>query len=108
MATVLKRLLVVAAVTPLLYLTSCTALSLHLSNAQAHLHAGDSVATVIARLGQADGVGSAMPGFPADSCAYPCARRLWYENRLSLGGEALSVDFDSSGRVVGQYHWVSP
>ncbi len=72
---------------------------------------GDNHMDVVSRFGPpsaTDGEGQTFARYATEQCKPPCHKRLWFENRLFLDVEAWSVSFDSNGRVIGKYHWVSP
>jgi len=72
---------------------------------------GDSYEDVVSRFGTpsaTDGAGKNFTRYTSQPCLVPCARRLWFENRVFLDVEAWSVSFDLNGRVLEKYHWVSP
>lgn len=96
---------------PILYFSSCVAISKIKMRSFEEVKIGDSESAVIDKLG--------TPGFrSADERAYtryessgcndPCKERLWYENKLSLDIEAWSVDLDNDKRVIHKAHFTSP
>lgn len=52
--------------------------------------------------------GNLFSRYATKPCTNPCVVRLWFENRLSLSGEAWSLELDQSGRVINKSRWVSP
>jgi hypothetical protein len=46
--------------------------------------------------------------YASAKCEFPCAERLWFENRMFLDVEAWSVSIDNTGHVIRKDHWVSP
>ncbi|WP_145608980.1 hypothetical protein [Nitrospirillum amazonense] len=46
--------------------------------------------------------------YAVHGCETPCARRIWYENRLALDMEAWSISIGDNGTVLEKYHWLSP
>jgi hypothetical protein len=72
---------------------------------------GDTYDVVVNRFGlpsAMDGPSEEFTRYTSESCKPPCAKRLWFENRLFLDIEAWSISLDSDGKVIEKYHWVSP
>lgn len=76
------------------------------------IQVGDAEASVIARFGTQPSVreksGKLFARYASSPCRGECVERLWFENRLSLGIEAWSVELDKNRRVIDKAHWVSP
>lgn len=90
---------------------SCSYISHGRQSALDSIALGDTRDDVIAAfdttfVARASGV--AYPLYDDIGCKSPCTERLWFENTLSKGFEAWSVDFDKEGRVIDKYHWSSP
>jgi hypothetical protein len=92
------------------YLGACSAVSASRSRAYESINVGDSRATVVGAFGEPSHV--ERPDKPFTRYATrPCARcseRLWFENTLSLDGEAWSVELDERDHVTGKSVWHSP
>lgn len=73
---------------------------------------GDTASAVIALFGTEPSMrekqGILFARYATKPCSSPCVERLWFENRLSLVGEAWSIEIDQSGRVIDTSRWVSP
>jgi hypothetical protein len=73
---------------------------------------GDAEHEVIALFGTEPSMhekqGILFARYATKPCSSPCVERLWFENRLSLSGEAWSIEVDQSGRVIDKSRWVSP
>jgi hypothetical protein len=55
-----------------------------------------------------EGPEKAFSRYASTKCQAPCVERLWFENRMALDLEAWSVSIGSDGKVVEEYHSVSP
>ena len=97
---------------PVAYFTSCTVISSQQARAFAKVHVGDTEQQVIGVMGKpADRETSNGPRlikYGAPACTAPCAQRLWYPNRISLDGEAWSVELGATGTVTAASHLTSP
>ena len=107
----IQRLILVSLALAVILVASCSVQANRRTRALDHIAAGDTSASVIARLGQP--TRRELPGRPylvyaVRGCAAPCAMRLWWEWPLFRGIEAWSVELDSSQRVVHTTHWLSP
>jgi hypothetical protein len=77
----------------------------------AHIQEGDTEQQVIAAMGEPadrETATNRLAKYGAPECRAPCVQRLWYTNKLSLAGEAWSVELDAAGHVVRTAHFVSP
>ncbi len=95
----------------ILYLVSCSGLSASKSRAFDSIKPGDSRKVVVDALGTPDV--RELPGrlfarYASKPCGGACKERLWFENKLSLGIEAWSVELDQNGRVINKAYWHSP
>ncbi|MHA6908574.1 hypothetical protein ACQUJS_09100 [Ralstonia pseudosolanacearum] len=96
---------------PAFYVASCEYISKTGRHAFEEVNIGDTRAGVIRIFGQPshiDRSGFFYDAYAASPCKAPCAERLWFENRLSIGMEAWSVELDNGGRVVHKAYWISP
>jgi hypothetical protein len=102
----------VIAATVTLTIGACSYQSHVRNSAFDDVQVGDMEATVIARFGAQPSVrerpGTLFSRYASQPCGGDCARRLWFENRLSLDTEAWSVELDTNARVVRKSRWVSP
>jgi hypothetical protein len=72
---------------------------------------GDSETLLLSRFGPPDyrePAGKPYIRYTSVPCTSPCQTRLWWENELLPGIGAVSVELDTSGRVISKYRWVSP
>lgn len=95
----------------ILYLVACSGLSASKSRAFDSIGVGDRREAVIKILGAPDV--RELPTelfvrYASSPCGGVCKERLWFENKLSLGIEAWSVELDKDHRVVKKTHWHSP
>lgn len=92
------------------YFVACTGISARKSRAYDSIGFRDTRTAVIDAFGAPDVV--EVPGKPflryATRPCGACAERLWFENGLTFGIEAWSVELDREGRVLETAHWVSP
>ncbi|MEF9406635.1 MULTISPECIES: hypothetical protein [Ralstonia solanacearum species complex] len=96
---------------PVFYVASCEYISKTGRGAFEAVNIGDTRTSVIQNFGQPSHVehpGLLYDAYAASPCKAPCAERLWFENRLSIGIEAWSVELDNGGRVVHKAYWMSP
>lgn len=96
---------------PVLYLGSCGLLTHQHEKAFAQVKEGDTEQQVIAAMGEPadrETASNRLVKYGAPECKAPCVQRLWYPNKLSLAGEAWSVDLDAGGHVVHTAHITSP
>lgn len=106
--TTLKILILLS---PAVYMSSCTYISIVNGRAFDLVQTGDKKATVLAQFGSPsvqEGHGKAFARYSSVACTVPCVERLWFENKLILGVEAWSIDIGGDGRVVHTAHWVFP
>lgn len=95
----------------ILYLVSCSGLSASKSRAFDSIKIGDSRKAVIDVLGTPDVrelPETLFTRYASKPCGGVCRERLWFENKLSLGIEAWSVELDQDGHVIHKVHWHSP
>lgn len=95
----------------ILYLVSCSGLSASKSRAFDSIKLGDSRKVVVDAFGTPDV--QELPEklfarYASKPCGGACRERLWFENKLSLGIEAWSVELDQNGHVIHKAHWHSP
>ena len=95
---------------PILYLSTCSYISEKRSAASNIINIGDTRANVISKFGvrpirEKQG---ALSIYAGSTCTEPCYERFWFENRLSLVGEAWYVELAKDGRVIDKGRVVSP
>ncbi|MGN6320334.1 MAG: hypothetical protein ACTHNE_01290 [Dyella sp.] len=98
-------------VIPLLYIGSCSAVSHQRERGFDQVKEGDTEQHVIQVMGQPtdrETPSYRLAKYGAPECAAPCVQRLWYSNKMSLIGEAWSVELDGAGKVVHTAHLTSP
>lgn len=108
--TTKKILLIVFLICPVLYLSTCSYISENRSIALSIIKIGDTGANVINKFGTRpvrEMQGTLSP-YAGSTCTEPCFERLWFENRLSLVGEAWYVELGKDGRVMDKGRVVSP
>ena len=96
---------------PVLYLGSCGVITHQHEKAFAQVKEGNTEQQVIAVMGEPadrETPSNRLAKYGAPECQAPCVQRLWYPNKLSLAGEAWSVELDGAGRVVHTAHITSP
>lgn len=96
---------------PVFYVSSCEFISKTGSHAFDAVNVGDTRASVVQIFGKPSHIEHPdllYAAYAASPCKVPCVERLWFENRLSIGMEAWSVELDKSGRVVHKAYWMSP
>ena len=106
-ATAFLVLLAVAVV----FVSSCFIQSNRRTAQLSKVVAGDSEASVLARLGQPrlrENGGQPYLLYATNGCTAPCVTRLWWEWPLLHGFEAWSVELDNSNKGVRTTHWLSP
>lgn len=94
-----------------LYLVTCSGLSASKSRAFDSIKPGDSRKAVVDVLGAPDVrelPEQLFARYASKPCSGACTERLWFENKLSLGIEAWSVELDKNGRVIHKAYWNSP
>ena len=109
--TIVKSIGILIVICAMGFLSTCEYVSNKGNSAYKQVAVGDTLQTVRTRFDMPYATQSANVGFPgytAEGCKPGCAQRIWFVNRWSLTGEAWSVDFDGSERVMGKYHWMSP
>lgn len=107
----MKAFLFTVAALVVIYIGSCSAISVTTTKKVQQIRKGDSKGSVLEALGRADVVETEGEGFTryaSTKCSESCVERLWYENRLSLDTEAWSVEVDDNGNVTHTAHWTSP
>lgn len=95
---------------PVLYLSTCSYITEKRSAAYNTIKIGDTGANVINKFAahpfrEKQG---ALSLYAGSTCEEPCFERLWFENRLSLVGEAWYVELGKDGRVTDKGRVVSP
>jgi hypothetical protein len=111
MKVLAKRLILASMALAVVFVASCSVQANRRTRELEQIAAGDTVASVVARLGQpSERVPAGQPflRYTDLGCIAPCVVRLWWEWPLFRGIEAWSVDLDSDQRVLTTYHWVSP
>ena len=112
MSKVVQLVVGVVVMLPVLYISSCTAISHVHDHDFVHVKVGDTEPQVIAAMGspfdEEKAGGRRVPQYGAPDCTRPCVWRLWYLNRLSLVGEAWMIELDEQGRVVRTAYIESP
>lgn len=112
MSRAVTAVIAVVVMLPVLYITSCSAISHVHEHDFAQVKEGDVEAHVIIAMGQPSDEeragGRSVPQYGAPECKSPCVRRLWWINRLSLVGEAWMIELDGEGRVVRTAYIESP
>jgi hypothetical protein len=112
MSKVVKVVVAAIVLAPMIYITSCSAISHVHDRDFAYVKEGDMASQVIAVMGQPSdrewSGGRRVPAYGAPECTKPCVQRLWYLNRLSLVGEAWMIEFDANGRVKRTAYIESP
>lgn len=96
---------------PLLYIGSCSVVSHQRERGFDQVKEGDTEQHVIRVMGEPadrETPSHRMVKYGAPECIAPCVQRLWYPNKLSLMGEAWSVELDGEGKVVHTAHLTSP
>jgi hypothetical protein len=97
---------------PVLYLASCGAISKYRTWGFERVKIGNTETEIIEAMGTPTDIetrdGPQLIWYAHSSCELPCAKRLWYPNRLSLAGEAWGIELDSSGRVIHTVYIISP
>jgi hypothetical protein len=100
------------AMIPVAYLGTCSFISREKDHEFAAISVGNSREQVIAAFGSPSSIEDLNhPGadkYGARPCNKPCAQRLWFTNKFSLGLEAWSVELDGNEQVIRKSHWVSP
>ncbi|MEQ7665632.1 hypothetical protein ABQG29_20650, partial [Xanthomonas nasturtii] len=94
-----------------IYLATCSGLSASKSHAFEVIKHGDSREAVVDALGVPDVrelPGKLFARYASKPCEGSCKERLWFENKLSLGIEAWSVELDQDDHVIDKAHWHSP
>jgi hypothetical protein len=93
------------------YLVACSGLSSSKARAFDSIKLGDGRKAVIDALGAPDVrelPAELFSRYASKPCGAPCKERLWFENRLTLGIEAWSVELDQDDRIIHKAHWFSP
>ena len=96
---------------PVLYIGSCSVIAHRREHGFDQVKIGDTEPQVIAVLGEPadrESPSHRIASYGSPECTSPCAQRLWFPNRLSLIGEAWSVELDGEGKVVDTAHITSP
>lgn len=93
-----------------LHFAACSGLSTSKSRAFDSIKLGDSRTAVIDAIGTPDVrelPEKILARYASKPCSGACKERLWFENKLSLGIEAWSVELDENGRVIHKAYWHS-
>lgn len=96
---------------PALYVGSCSYVGVYYNNAFNDLDMGSTASEVLMRMGSPAHIeksGEIYSRYASEACVSPCAKRIWFENKLSMDTEAWSVEFDSEQRLIKKTRWVSP
>jgi hypothetical protein len=107
----MKVLVVIFMLSAVLYVSSCSYISHTGKSAFNKVKVGDSEATVIDLFGSPsvrEKPELLYTRYTSLPCKEKCVERLWFENMLSIGIEAWSVQLDSSGNVIAKSYWMSP
>lgn len=107
----MKAFLFIVVALVVIYIGSCSAVSVTTTKKFDQIREGDSRVSVLESLGRADFVeteGERFTRYASVKCSQRCVERLWYENRLSLDTEAWSIEVDANGNVIHTAHWTSP
>jgi hypothetical protein len=108
----LKQLLLLLVIlSPVLYLSTCTYISRERVRAFDSIRIGDTRALVLKQFGNPsvyEKEGEPYLRYSSVACSTPCVERLWYENFMTFGIEAWSVEVGWDNKVVHKAHWVSP
>jgi hypothetical protein len=95
----------------LFYAAACVYVRTKRQEAFNAINVGDTAASVVARFGNPsvrETPEELFSRYASTKCQFPCAERMWFENRLTFDLEAWSVSIGTNGRVIEKYHWVSP
>lgn len=106
-----KILLVVAMLSPVAYVFTCTHIADERQRAFGLVRVGDTRDTVLAQFGKpsvSETKDLPFRRYASIGCSAPCEERLWFENRMTFGIEAWSIELGADRRVVHKAHWVSP
>lgn len=111
-----NRVLVIAAwiivFVPLLYISTCSVRSHTKNMAFEKVSVGNTKQQVMGLMGtpsvRESSAGPVFLRYASSACKSPCVERFWYENQMSMVGEAWSVEFDANARVVDKAYWVFP
>jgi hypothetical protein len=93
------------------YPLSCSLVSKRNSRAFESVSLGDDRHAVVQALGTpnaSEPPEKLFTRYASRPCGVNCKERLWFENRLSFGTEAWSVELGEDGKVVHKAHWHSP
>jgi len=111
MSKIIQRLILVLLAIAVIFVASCSLQARNRTQSLSRISVGDSELSVLERLGQPstrENSGQPYLLYADQGCISPCFTRLWWEWPLLRGIEAWSVELDSSGKVLGTAHWVSP
>ena len=96
---------------PVFYVVTCSFIAYNGSVRFERIAIGDSKAAVLNVFGEPSHIEHPdilYSVYAYKKCPDPCVERLWYENRLSMVGEAWAFEIDKDNRVIYKGHWVSP
>lgn len=106
-----KVLLGLFLLSPVVFISTCTYVSKERGRAFDSIHVNDTRDSVLKQLGTPSIYEKEEVPFVRYSsipCSSPCEERLWFENSLTFGIEAWSIDIGADNRVVHKAHWMSP
>ena len=85
------------------YVSTCSYRSHKLESGYRYINLGDAESRIHLALGRPSvreiAGGARFTRYGGRPCVHPCHTRLWYQNSMSLTGEAWSFDLDQDGRV---------
>lgn len=99
------------AAAPFLYASSCAYISHSKGKAFDRINIGDTEEQVIRVAGSPsfrEQPGKLYTPYASQECQKPCVERLWFENRLSLDGEAWVIELGDSSQVIHKTYFLSP
>jgi hypothetical protein len=106
-----KLFLLVALLSPIVYLSTCTYISGERERAFDSVRIGDTKESVLKQFGKpsvSEKKEAPFLRYSSIACSEPCEERLWFENAMTFGVEAWSIELGTDHRVVHKAHWASP
>jgi hypothetical protein len=106
-----KLFLLMALLSPAVYLSTCTYISDEHTRAFDSVRIGDTKESVLKQFGKpsvSEKEDVPFVRYSSIACSAPCVERLWFENRMTFDIEAWSIELGADHRVVHKAHWVSP
>ena len=106
-----KILLLIFLTSPAFYIAACEFISKSKMMEFESIEVGDTKEKVMDRFGTPSHVelpGNLYSAYASYQCKAPCVARLWFENKLSVGMEAWSLELDKDNRVINKVYWMSP